>query len=87
MMQNKTIYCYLDDMFHGCLYLGTLYVQSKRGREAYSFEWSSDRLEEGRQVPFVYPRLCAERYDRQVQIIVSSDCFPIVVRTTGDASS
>lgn len=80
MMQNKTIYCYLDDMFHGYLYLGTLYVQSKRGREAYSFEWSSDSLEKGPQLPFLNPHLCAGICVRQCAgdhlFGLFSDCCP-----------
>lgn len=80
MMQTKMIYCYLDDMFHGCLYLGILYVQSNRGREAYSFEWSSDSLEKGPQLPFLNPHLCAGICVRQCAgdhlFGLFSDCCP-----------
>ncbi len=43
-MENKTIYCYLDDYYHGQLYLGKLYVQKARGKEVYSFEFATDIL-------------------------------------------
>ena len=32
-MNNKTIYCYLDDYYRGQLYLGNLFVQKARGKE------------------------------------------------------
>lgn len=37
MIRNKTIFCYLDDPFHGRLCLGNLYVQNERERETCSF--------------------------------------------------
>ena len=43
-MDNKTIYCYLDDIYRGQIYLGNLYVQKSRAREVYSFEFSDDIL-------------------------------------------
>lgn len=80
MMQTKTIHCYLEDVSHGCLYLGTLYVQSKRGREVYSFEWSSECLENGQQMPFLDPRLCPGMYGEQSAndriFGLFSDCCP-----------
>ena len=39
-MDNKAIYCYLDDCYRGQVYLGNLYVQKTRAREVYSFEFS-----------------------------------------------
>lgn len=80
MMQTKMIYCYLDDLFHGCRYLGILYIQSNHGREAYSFEWSSDSLEKGPQLPFLNPHLCAGICVRQCAgdhlFGLFSDCCP-----------
>ena len=43
-MNNKTIYCYLDDYYRGQLYLGNLFVQKARGKEVYSFEFTADVL-------------------------------------------
>lgn len=65
MTRNKIIYCYLDDIFHGCRYLGNLYVQNERGREIYSFEWSNECLEQEVPFPILDPRLFAGMYGRQ----------------------
>ena len=65
MTRNKIIYCYLDDIFHGCHYLGNLYVQNERGREIYSFEWSNECLEQEVPFPILDPRLFAGMYGRQ----------------------
>lgn len=65
MTRNKIIYCYLNDIFHGCRYLGNLYVQNERGREIYSFEWSNECLEQEVPFPILDPRLFAGMYGRQ----------------------
>ena len=43
-MNNKMIYCYLDDCYRGQLHLGNLYVQKARGKEVYSFEFTPEFL-------------------------------------------
>lgn len=65
MMRNKTILCYLDDLFHGQICLGKLYVQNERGRETCSFEWSDECLKKNQSLPVLDPRLTAGMYGRQ----------------------
>ncbi|MGN8836530.1 type II toxin-antitoxin system HipA family toxin [Mitsuokella jalaludinii] len=65
MIRNKTIFCYLDDSFHGRLYLGNLYVQNERGREICSFEWSDECLKREQSLPVLDPRLTAGMHGRQ----------------------
>lgn len=64
-MKNKTIYCYLDDIYNGRLYIGNLYVQNERGKEIYAFEWSKDYLAGGRHKLFLDPQIYEDIYGRQ----------------------
>ena len=63
-MDNKTIYCYLDDYTHGRVYLGNLYVQKSHGREIYSFAWSDEVLS-GKEQLFLDPQLHTDIAGRQ----------------------
>lgn len=63
-MDNKTIYCYLDDLCRGQVYLGNLYVQKARAKEVYSFEFSEDILA-GKEHLMLDPQLQADIPGRQ----------------------
>ena len=63
-MDSKTIYCYLNDYCRGQLYLGNLYVQKARGKEVYSFEFSTDVLTKKEHL-LLDPQLRTDIFGRQ----------------------